>query len=973
MKFLNSVQNFKIGKKKTIPMLIFGGFVSIFLAAPLLVGAETTFDPGQAVETAINNNMVQWLLNIASWFVYYVIIYPNGYLSGIMIDLIVSVAGWSNFTTLPAIEQAWEVVLNLTNMVFIIFLLVIAFATVFKVESYSYKKLLPTLVIVAILVNFSKVICGVLIDASQIVMLAFLDPIRDTALQNLTMLFQLNNLFEFQGGVVDDLFKDTKDLSAEYLLAILVVAVMMAVMVLVLFVYLIVFLGRIVIFWIVTVLSPLAFVCAILPATKKYFSEWMETFSRYLIVGPLAMFFLWLAMYIVSGSFDTGGITAAIEANAELSDISSKAPTSLSKALNASTIANFIIATLLLVKGMEMAQKLATEFGDYIGKSKGVGEWFAKGGLGRELSKRVIKPAIGLAGRGAKRVGSAVGRGALTGGKYAGDQVLDSFYESTGVDLNLKRVWEKMRSESADIKRERELTGRAKARKYAESGDLKGWLGASDYMYRQYMPFLGEQQRSVFDAGARRRRAGDDHPNFEKAQANYQRLIKENGGLKEEEARLRKDFTDTNISDTDYLQKQGLKENMGLVAQSLADQTFNKDEANSKSMLQNYLGYLESKGDAAGATNVRNLQNGTGGVDAIKNGFDEFLAEQRSQLTGEMGVNRMGDDEFNSAMENILETSGIQGRLDENNKGLAFEKNAMGQFAPVIDYAAVQAQRSYMNDEMQKVDTDNEDDLIALYKSKMNSGDENGALAVMLQASKVGHSNEMTNALGLKANTKNLQLIFQSMINDEESKQWAKDNNLELLKRGDNEALGNIGNVDRQLAMSVADDYSRNAKGVGHWWAAEMVTNQHGKFSFRDKAEQEMRKYHEMDKAGLGNVMTKNRLAFGDYYTDDQGEEAWKFSESGLAAFANSVGSGMSKSMRDKRLNENLVHNIISNEKEWRKLKAAVKEQVKARPGQKDKIEECMRELKGYVAAAKKGGFKPGDITAKHKRIIDSI
>ncbi|MBU0732052.1 hypothetical protein KKC88_04190 [Patescibacteria group bacterium] len=987
MKILNSVKNLKFRKKKLFPMVLFGLVFGLFLITPQITGAETTADVVQSAQNLFSgdkrlDNIVQWTLNIISWFIYYVIIYPNGYLSGIMIDMIVSVAGWSKFTTLPAIEQAWEVVLNLTNMVFIIFLLVIAFATVFKIEAYSYKKLLPLLVIVAILVNFSKVICGVLIDASQIVMLAFLDPIKDTALQNLTQVFQLNYLFEFQGGAIDDLFKDSKDPSAEYLLAILVVAAMMAVMVIVLFVYLIVFLGRIAIFWIATVLSPIAFVCAVLPATKKYFSEWAETFARYLIIGPLAMFFLWLAMFIVSGSYDSGGITQAIEANAEISDLTGKAPTSISKALNASTIANFIIATMLLMKGMEMAQKMASEFGEYIGKAKGLGEWFAKGGLGREIMNRAIKPAVGFASRGISRgasaVGRTVGRGAMTGGKYAGDLALDSLYERTGVDLNLKRVWEKMKSESGDIKRERELTGRSKARKYAESGDLRGWLGASDYMYRQYLPLLGEQQRHGLDPGAQFRRMTDDNPAFKGAKAEYEKLRGNRGVLNDRKARLRAGFEQDYITDEAFLQKQGIMQNMKDVEDALNKGDFSSTDDNSKGMLQNYMAQLEGAGDAAGVNGVKNVLNGTSDVSSIKDGFEGFLRSQRGEIAGEIaGAERMPKDEYDQAWNNALTQDGVGADIKTNNAALATAKETMGKFAPVIDYAAVQAQRAFMDNEMKKISTDNEDDLISQLKSKINAGDQTGTLAVMLQASKVGHSNEMPNALGLDANPENLRLIFESLINDEDSQKWAAQSGNTLLEHGPDGVLGGLKPIDRQLAMSVADDYSRNAKAINHWWCAEMVTNENGQFRFRDQAEQEGRKYAEMDKAGIGNVLAKgNRLAFGDYYTDKSGPEPlqrWKFNSSGLSAFSNSVGAGMSKSMKDKRLNESLVQHIVSNPAEWKKLEAAVAEQIKARPLQKDEIKKCMDELKGYVAKSGTQGFDPGAVTAKHSRIINSI
>jgi len=59
-------------------------------------------------------------------------------------------------------------------MSFILILLIIAFATILRQESYS-KKLLPKLLIMAVLINFSRTIFGLLIDFSQVIMLTFVN------------------------------------------------------------------------------------------------------------------------------------------------------------------------------------------------------------------------------------------------------------------------------------------------------------------------------------------------------------------------------------------------------------------------------------------------------------------------------------------------------------------------------------------------------------------------------------------------------------------------------------------------------------------------------------------------------------------------------------------------------------------------------------------------------------------------------
>ena len=53
---------------------------------------------------------------------------------------------------LPGVVDGWQFVRDVTNMAFIIILLVIAVATIMTVENYHYKKLLPQLLLAIIVV-----------------------------------------------------------------------------------------------------------------------------------------------------------------------------------------------------------------------------------------------------------------------------------------------------------------------------------------------------------------------------------------------------------------------------------------------------------------------------------------------------------------------------------------------------------------------------------------------------------------------------------------------------------------------------------------------------------------------------------------------------------------------------------------------------------------------------------------------------
>ncbi|MBR3131976.1 hypothetical protein IKG33_00980 [Candidatus Saccharibacteria bacterium] len=69
------------------------------------------------------------------------------------------------------IYEIWKYCLGLTNIVFIIFLLVVIYSQItgLGISNYGIKKVLPKLIVVAILVNLSFLICSIAIDISNIV------------------------------------------------------------------------------------------------------------------------------------------------------------------------------------------------------------------------------------------------------------------------------------------------------------------------------------------------------------------------------------------------------------------------------------------------------------------------------------------------------------------------------------------------------------------------------------------------------------------------------------------------------------------------------------------------------------------------------------------------------------------------------------------------------------------------------------
>ncbi len=218
-------------------------------------------------------------------------------LSGAILDWVTSPGftsySFTNPNNNPVLEIGWKLVRDLTNMGFVIVLVVIGLCTALKLKDYEVKKLLPTLIFIAILINFTPVICGLVVDASNILTSFFL---------NASGSWQegFGSTFSFQVEMNAEISKDTKpwdDLS--FVGASMAFCLYTFLGGIILLLYATLFFMRYIAIWILVILSPLAFFSYILPATRKYFKMWWSQFLQWSFVGAAASFFLYLSYRIL--------------------------------------------------------------------------------------------------------------------------------------------------------------------------------------------------------------------------------------------------------------------------------------------------------------------------------------------------------------------------------------------------------------------------------------------------------------------------------------------------------------------------------------------------------------------------------------------------------------------------------------------------------------------------------------------------
>ncbi|MBI5037351.1 MAG: hypothetical protein HZC01_01400 [Candidatus Kerfeldbacteria bacterium] len=316
----------------------------------------------------------------------------------VIIDIIVDIAQYNDFSTSPVIEQGWTVVRDVSNMFFVLVLLVIAFGTILKIESYRYQRLLPKLVIMAVLINFSKLIAGFFIDFGQVVMLTFVNAFADTAAANFTSVLKLRDMLNFLGNNPNLSSVTPFEMVAAPALAVILLIVALMVMVVILVMLLI----RLIALWVLVVLSPLAYLAASFPMTSKYSSQWWSTFGKWVTTGPILAFFLWLSLAVMTAHPNLIGSTQIGESN--VIDSTSTVTATISDVSNSQNMLGFILGISMLGISLAVASSLGGTAGRIAGQFS---DKLKKAG---SSSLRIAAAPAKWAGDGAKALATSQGR-----------------------------------------------------------------------------------------------------------------------------------------------------------------------------------------------------------------------------------------------------------------------------------------------------------------------------------------------------------------------------------------------------------------------------------------------------------------------------------------------------------------------------------------------------------------------------------
>lgn len=293
---------------------------------------------------------------------YYVVYKPASWLligSGYIFDATLILSIDSNFVNQDFVASTWTVVRDFSNMFFIFILLYTGVQTILDIG--NWKNTIKLVIIMALLINFSLFFTKVVIDAGNVLAVGVYNsmgleksaenqsfqsvgsvPERNIS-ENLAMAFEPQRFLDTAGKV------EALDATIVFLIATIVSGYAGYVF----FKVALLFVGRLIAFWFLMIVSPFAFISIALPSKANKFQEWLDTLISQAFIAPIFLFFIYIIMQVINGG------------NGILAGLIKSSPTTGAFTFD-KVLAPVIIATILIMalqKALGFAEDMAGDFG----------------------------------------------------------------------------------------------------------------------------------------------------------------------------------------------------------------------------------------------------------------------------------------------------------------------------------------------------------------------------------------------------------------------------------------------------------------------------------------------------------------------------------------------------------------------------------------------------------------------------------
>lgn len=216
----------------------------------------------------------------------------------------------------------WDIMVGIANTLMIIILLVIIFSqlTGYGIDNYGIKKILPKLVMMAILVNLSFILCQIIVDLSNILgqgLQGLFEQAGNVVIDNdPTLKGNMDNFFDYAipiiyaivgVGSVAGVVASTIYATGGGALAVILIILALLGIVAAIIVFFMMLGARLIIVVLCIAVSPVAFALYILPNTNKIFKKWWELLKAALIIYPICGAAMGLS-YLIKAIVVKGGV-----------------------------------------------------------------------------------------------------------------------------------------------------------------------------------------------------------------------------------------------------------------------------------------------------------------------------------------------------------------------------------------------------------------------------------------------------------------------------------------------------------------------------------------------------------------------------------------------------------------------------------------------------------------------------------------
>ncbi len=266
--------------------------------------------------------------------------------------------------SIPVVASVWKILRDFSNMMFVVILIYMAFATIFNQDKFSFSKLIVRFLMVAVLINFSLAIGNLIIDACQVLTNLFLGSIGNLG-DRFGQFLNPSLLIPNAAGIGAQ-----ADLATSFVVSMIFSLVLLLIYffsMLTAFIFAIV---RIPIIWGLLIVSPVAWMAHILPGTNKTWNNWWGQFIGWNLFLPIYLFFIYLGLIFLSKQSEI--ISGVIQSNAAGNNpLSVPLIGDVSQTLTFNLLFFYIFAAFILGGGAWAAKSITGQFGS--GFQKGLG------------------------------------------------------------------------------------------------------------------------------------------------------------------------------------------------------------------------------------------------------------------------------------------------------------------------------------------------------------------------------------------------------------------------------------------------------------------------------------------------------------------------------------------------------------------------------------------------------------------------